>query len=102
MYIPGQPGSDLAWYVNGYLVPELTLRRELTYHFKVEGGNDPHSPTHYHPLTITDEPLGGYELMTESQRKAVRALAGVEVTRRGQPRPTAGNFDHLFTSCFFY
>ena len=71
-------------------MPELTLRRELTYHFKVEGGNDPHSPTHYHPLIITDEPIGGYELMTENQRKGVRVLAGVEVTRRGQPRPTAG------------
>ena len=61
----------------------------------MEGGNDPHSPTHYHPLVITDEPLGGYEQMTEEQRKDIRVLAGVEFTRRGQPRPTAGQF--LFT-----
>lgn len=87
--LSGQPGSDLAWYVNGLLVPELFLRRELTYNFQVEGGNDPHSPTHYHPLIITDEALGGYEQMTEEQRKDIRVLAGVEFTRRGQPRPTA-------------
>jgi len=87
--ITGQPGSDLAWYVNGLLVPELFLRREFTYNFQVEGGDDPHSPTHYHPLIITDEPMGGYEQMTEDERKKTRVLAGVEFTRRGQPRPTA-------------
>ena len=86
----GLPASDLAWYVNGFLAPELYLRRELVYNFQVEGGNDPHSPTHYHPLIITDEPIGGYEQLTEEQRKDVRVLAGVEFTRRGQPRPIAG------------
>ena len=115
MRIIGLPGSDLAWYVNGLLVPELYLRRELTYNFQVEGGDryltffvswffssifnpisfnisgdDPHSPTHYHPLIITDEPVGGYEQMTAKQRNKTRVLAGVEFTRRGQPRPTAG------------
>jgi len=39
MRIIGLPGSDLAWYVNGLLVPELYLRRELTYNFQVEGGD---------------------------------------------------------------
>ncbi len=86
----GQPGSDLAWYVNGFIAPELFLRRELVYNFQVEGGNDPHSPTHYHPLIITDEPIGGYETFSEEQRKEIRVLAGVEFTRRGQPRPIAG------------
>jgi len=95
LYRIEQPGSDLAWYVNGLLVPELYLRRELTYSFQVEGGNDPHSPTHYHPLIITDEPIGGYEQMTEEQRKNIRVLAGVEFTRRGQPRPTAGMFESI-------
>merc|ERR1712071_249320 len=47
------------------------------------------SPTHYHPLIITDEPVGGYEQMTAKQRNKTRVLAGVEFTRRGQPRPTA-------------
>lgn len=87
--ITGQPGSDLAWYVNGFIAPELFLRRELVYNFQVEGGNDPHSPTHYHPLIITDEPIGGYETFSEEQRKEIRVLAGVEFTRRGQPRPIA-------------
>lgn len=93
-WIAGQPGSDLAWYVNGLLVPELFLRREFTYSFQVEGGDDPHSPTHYHPLIITDEPVGGYEQMTEEERKKTRVLAGVEFTRRGQPRPTAGTIQN--------
>lgn len=79
----------MAWYVNGFIAPELFLRRELVYNFQVEGGNDPHSPTHYHPLIVTDEPVGGYEQLTEEQRKGVRVLAGVEFTRRGQPRPIA-------------
>lgn len=56
---------------------------------QVEGGNDPHSPTHYHPLMISDEPRGGYESMSEEERRQVRVLAGVEFTRRGQPRPTS-------------
>ena len=90
--ITGQTGSDLAWYVNGFLAPELYLRRELTYNFQVEGGNDPHSATHYHPLIVTDEPVGGYESMNEEARRSVRVLAGIEFTRRGQPRPTAGTF----------
>ena len=80
--------------MNGLLVPELFLRREFTYNFQVEGGDDPHSPTHYHPLIITDEPMGGYEQMTEDERKKTRVLAGVEFTRRGQPRPTAGNIEN--------
>lgn len=92
----GQPASDLAWYVNGFIAPELFLRRELVYNFQVEGGNDPHSPTHYHPLIITDEPIGGYEQFNEEQRKGIRVLAGVEFTRRGQPRPIAGKLQKFW------
>ena len=40
----GLPSSGLAWYINGYMTPELYLRRGLTYAFSVEGGNDPYSP----------------------------------------------------------
>ena len=38
--------------------------------------------------------MGGYEQMTEDERKKTRVLAGVEFTRRGQPRPTAGNIEN--------
>lgn len=89
----------MAWYINGLLVPELWLRRGLTYEFKVRGGNNPHSPEYYHPLVITDEPRGGFDRLTEAKQNEIRVLAGVEFTRRGRPKPTAGK---LFTFDFFW
>lgn len=80
--------NSLAWYMNGALVPELFMRRGLTYAFKVRGGNNPHSTEHYHPLIITDEPIGGFDKLSDSNQKEVRVLAGVEFTRRGRPKPT--------------
>ena len=80
----------LAWYINGLLVPELYLRRGLTYNFRVHGGNNPHSSNLYHPLIITDESHGGYDKLTDAAQNKIRVLAGVEFTRRGLPRPTAG------------
>ncbi|XP_063984535.1 protein Skeletor, isoforms B/C-like isoform X1 [Diachasmimorpha longicaudata] len=87
--ITGQTSMGLAWYINGQLIPELYLRRGLTYSFRVHGGNNPHSPNLYHPLIITDEPHGGYDRLTDGAQNQVRVLAGVEFTRRGRPRPTA-------------
>lgn len=88
--ITGHVSNGLAWYINGLLVPELWLRRGLTYEFKVRGGNNPHSPEYYHPLVITDEPRGGFDRLTEAKQNEIRVLAGVEFTRRGRPKPTAG------------
>ncbi|XP_015594898.1 protein Skeletor, isoforms B/C [Cephus cinctus] len=85
----GQTSTGLAWYINGQLIPELYLRRGLTYNFKVHGGNNPHSATTYHPIIITDEPHGGYDRLSDTAQSKVRVLAGVEFTRRGRPRPTA-------------
>ncbi|XP_029040835.2 protein Skeletor, isoforms B/C [Osmia bicornis bicornis] len=87
--ITGQPSTGLAWYIEGQLVPELYLRRGLTYNFRVHGGNNPHSPNLYHPLIITTEPHGGYDKLSDAAQNKIRVLAGVEFTRRGQPRPTA-------------
>lgn len=87
--LTGMTSSGLAWYINGRLIPELWVRRGLTYAFKVYGGNNPHSAEHYHPLIITTEPHGGLEQLTEAAQRQIRVLAGVEYTRRGQPRPTA-------------
>lgn len=81
--------NSLAWYINGYLAPELYLRRGLTYSFKVRGGNNPHSPEFYHPMVITDEPNGGYNRLSDSKQSEIRVLAGVEYSRRGRPKPTA-------------
>lgn len=66
------------------------MRRGLTYQFKVKGGNNPHSAEFYHPIIITDEPHGGYDKLTDAAQSNVRVLAGVEYSRRGRPRPTAG------------
>ncbi|XP_043510950.1 protein Skeletor, isoforms B/C [Frieseomelitta varia] len=87
--ITGQTSTGLAWYIEGQLVPELYLRRGLTYNFRIHGGNNPHSPNLYHPLIITNEPHGGYDKLSDAAQSTIRVLAGVEFTRRGQPRPTA-------------
>lgn len=81
--------SGLAWYLNGLLIPELWLRRGLTYVFKVRGGNNPHSPEHYHPMVITDDPHGGFDRLSDAKQSEIRVLAGVEFTRRGRPKPIA-------------
>lgn len=58
--------------------------------FHVYGGNNPHSAEYYHPLIITDEPHGGFDKLTDEAQSKIRVLAGVEYSRRGRPRPTAG------------
>ncbi|QQP32381.1 Uncharacterized protein FKW44_024677, partial [Caligus rogercresseyi] len=64
-----QPSSGLSWYINGYIAPELYLRRDLTYAFRVEGGKDPYSPEFYHPFVITSDPVGGFSRLTISRGK---------------------------------
>ncbi|CAB0035781.1 unnamed protein product [Trichogramma brassicae] len=94
--ITGQTTMGLAWYINGLLAPELYLRRGLTYSFQVLGGNNPHSAELYHPLIITDEPHGGFDRLSDLTQSGVRVLAGIEFTRRGRPRPTAGELVLLY------
>ncbi|XP_072398857.1 protein Skeletor, isoforms B/C [Diabrotica undecimpunctata] len=86
--ITGHSSTALAWYINGFLSPEIWLRRGLSYAFKVYGGNNPHSAEYYHPLIITDEPHGGFDRLTDEAQSKIRVLAGVEYSRRGRPRPT--------------
>nr|CAI5865131.1 unnamed protein product [Callosobruchus analis] len=93
--ITGHSSTALAWYVNGLLAPELWLRRGLSYQFRVRGGNDPHSAEYYHPLIITDEPHGGIDRLKDEQQSRIRVLTGVEYSRRGRPRPTAGTFFYI-------
>jgi len=83
----GLPSSSLVWYIEGLMVPELYLRRGLTYTFKIEGGSNPRSAEYYHPFIITDEPMGGYDRLDKNQTAKIRVLAGVEFTRRGLARP---------------
>lgn len=84
-----QSETGLAWYINGYLVPDIYLKRNTKYKFLVEGGSSPYDPQNYHPLIITDEPHGAYSQLSEEQRKDVNVLAGVGYSVRGDARPTA-------------
>ena len=84
------PGH-LVWYINGYMAPEIYVERGRAYKVKVEGGNNPYATGYYHPFIVTDEPNGGYGLVSDEARKQVKVFAGVQFSRRGQPRPAAGN-----------
>ena len=70
----GQPSWGIAWYINGHLVPELTLTRGETYTFKVFGGNNASIRASYHPFYITDSVSGGRLLNTPTQ-KSVSGIA---------------------------
>jgi hypothetical protein len=54
----GNPG--FAWYIQGYLAPELFLQRGITYSFRVEGGNNPSNIDLYHPFVISREVTHNY------------------------------------------
>lgn len=63
-----QVGWGISWFINGLLIPEVTLVRGQTYTFVVEGGQDPDRSSRYHPFYITDDPEGGYEFKTPAER----------------------------------
>ncbi|RXG58005.1 Protein Skeletor, isoforms B/C [Armadillidium vulgare] len=84
------PATGMAWYIDGYLVPELHLRRDTTYRFYVYGGSNPYDPANYHPLIITDEPNGGFSQLKSNKKSEVRIFAGVERSVRGDLRPMRG------------
>jgi len=96
------PSPGLAWYVNGYLIPEIWLKRAITYAVHIYGGNNPHSSQYYHPFVITDEPNGGYDGMTDVAQKHTRILAGVQYTLRRQARPTSGTYIFLIYKTLFF
>lgn len=81
--------SGLTWYIDGFLAPDVYIKRNTKYRFLVEGGSNPYDPKSYHPMIITDEPHGAYSQLSEEQQKEVRVLAGLGYTVRGDSRPTA-------------
>ncbi|KFM72403.1 Protein Skeletor, isoforms D/E, partial [Stegodyphus mimosarum] len=87
--ITGDVGWGIAWYINGVLIPEITVERGKTYTFIVEGGHDVENPARTHPLYITDDPEGGFEYKTAAEKKKVKVYAGVSKDRRGNYSPTA-------------
>ena len=56
----GTAGWGISWYLNGLLIPEVTVYRGTTYTFEVEGGIDSAVQARYHPFYITDSDRGGY------------------------------------------
>ena len=68
LFPSGQPSWGIAWYINGLLVPELTLTRGENYTFRVFGGNNASIRASYHPFYITDSVSGGRLLNTPAQR----------------------------------
>lgn len=68
LLMTGNLGWGVSWFINGLLIPEVTVVRGETYTFVVEGGQDPDRPSRYHPFYITDDPEGGYEFKTPDER----------------------------------
>lgn len=87
--ITGRTGWGIAWYVNGLLIPELTVERGKTYTFIVEGGNDKQNSARNHPLYITDSAEGGFHHKSDDERRKERIFAGIGITRSGELVPTA-------------
>ena len=70
--LSGLSGWGIAYYINDTLVPVLKLRRNVTYIFIVEAGNDPNDGPNYHPFYITDSEDGGILLDTPEDRTVRR------------------------------
>uniref|UniRef100_T1JH62 DOMON domain-containing protein n=1 Tax=Strigamia maritima TaxID=126957 RepID=T1JH62_STRMM len=85
--ITGSVGWGIAWYINGLLIPEITVMRGKTYRFVVEGGNDTETPARNHPFYITDDPEGGYAYKSSEEKMKVHIYAGVQEGPDG-PYPT--------------
>ena len=66
----GTAGWGISWYLNGLLIPSVTVFRGVNYTFVTEGGEDPNNPTFYHPFYITDNDRGGY-LAKSSQDQVI-------------------------------
>ncbi|XP_033098906.1 protein Skeletor, isoforms B/C-like [Anneissia japonica] len=67
--ITGKPGWGISWYVNGLLIPELTVRRGISYTFRVFGGSNPARSADYHPFYITNDDAGGLASLLEDEIK---------------------------------
>ncbi|KAG1701742.1 Protein Skeletor, isoforms B/C [Nymphon striatum] len=88
--ITGEVGWGIAWYVNGNLLPEITLQRGRTYIFEVEGGKNKNNKAKTHPFYITSSPVGGYASNTEEEQEDETIYAGAKYNRRTRKyEPTA-------------
>ncbi|XP_072042772.1 protein Skeletor, isoforms B/C-like [Amphiura filiformis] len=67
--ITGSPGWGIAWYVNGLIIPEITVRRNKKYTFTINGGDDPDQTANYHPFYISNDEIGGYAQKTPEDKE---------------------------------
>ncbi|XP_014242209.2 protein Skeletor, isoforms B/C [Cimex lectularius] len=86
--ITGHVGWGIAYYINGLLIPEIHVVRGKTYNFVVEGGTESSVPAKFHPMYITDDPIGGYQHKTPEERRKVNIYAGAELNKKGDVVPT--------------
>ncbi len=70
-FSPGLGPQGEALYVNGLLAPDLYLRRGRTYTVVVETGRGAASNA-FHPLYITTDPDGGYQVKREFGISTIR------------------------------
>ncbi|XP_030841370.1 protein Skeletor, isoforms B/C [Strongylocentrotus purpuratus] len=77
-YITGSVGWGIAWFINGQLIPVLTLSRGKTYTFLVSGGDEPSVNANYHPFYITDDSAGGYAQLSQDEQQNITIYAGPE------------------------
>lgn len=105
--ITGTPSWGIAWYVNDLLIPEIYVERNVTYTFRILGGDDPNVPADYHPFYISDDPVGGYIQLSDAEREEVTVYAGINAA--GNPtsnskgtfcdlQQTPGNTPERFTT----
>jgi len=84
------PFIGMCWWINNWLLPELTVHRGQTYYFKVQGGDNKElGSVNYHPFYITSSRDGGYGKKSESERQNEVIWAGVEEPFKYEPIPTA-------------
>lgn len=93
--ITGLPSWGIAWWVNGYLIPELVLRRGTKYTFRVNGGDDPSDGANYHPFYLTTSEKGGYFQLSPEERLDETPLAGITITWTDSYTGAVKDFDVL-------
>ncbi len=71
----GAKPNEHVWYVNGYMSPEIWLKRGVAYTFHVEGGDDMSTEQFYNPLYFSNEPFGGYTKLLEQERSVRNEFA---------------------------
>merc|ERR1712107_43417 len=56
------PFIELCWWINGAIMPEITVFRGETYYFKIQGGDsDRLGRANFHPFYITSNSVGGFK-----------------------------------------